>query len=162
MRSKILRITAENAPPSFEGYPEQPPLDFDRLGIDQTSFAWQNLLGQSEITEWTPTISGQTNLDSVTVDSACYLDLGQYVIGGGRFSADPTLTATATDFELSPPTDATFGAQGYCFGVAFCGDIAGMGARVHGSTTNNTIRVVWVSTDVTDQPWSFIFMYRKG
>ena len=136
-------------------------LDFDRLGIDQTSFAWQNLLGQSALESWTPTITTETNLDSVTVNDAYYVDLGLFVIGGGRFTADPTLTATSTSFDIGIPAGDAFTGAGTGFGVAFCGAIAGMGARIFAVADLAELRVQWVSSDVTSQVWSFLFMYVK-
>ena len=136
--------------------------DFDRLGIDQTSFAWLNLLGQSAQETWSPATSNLTNLDAATVNDARYIDLGEVFFGWGRFTADPTLTATATRFDFDPPVTVTLGDFGQIAGVAFCQDIAGMGARIFGQTSNGLVRVGWVASDVTEQVWSFIFIGAKG
>lgn len=110
---------------------------------------------------YTPTRSAETNLDAnVTPSEAQYLRVGNTVTVSGRFTADPTLTATATSFELTLPVASNIGAVEDLAGTAFCGAIAGMGAAVTGSVANNTAVVSWIASDVTSQSWSYVYSYQ--
>ena len=110
---------------------------------------------------YTPTRSAEANLDAnVTMFEAQYLRVGATVTLSGRFTADPTLTATATSFEMTLPIASNIGAVEDLAGVAFCGAIAGMGAQISGSVANNTMVVAWISSDVTAQSWSFTAVYQ--
>lgn len=110
---------------------------------------------------YTPTRSAEANLDAnVTMFEAQYLRVRNTVTVSGRFTANPTLAATATSFEMTLPVASNIGAVEDCCGVAFCGAIAGMGAQISGSVANNTMVVSWISSDVTAQSWSFIATYQ--
>lgn len=110
---------------------------------------------------YTPTRSAEANLDAnVTPSEAQYMRVGNTVTVSGRFTADPTLTATATSFELTLPVASNIGAVEDLAGAAFCGSIAGMGAAVTGSVANNTAVVSWIASDVTSQSWSYVYSYQ--
>lgn len=110
---------------------------------------------------YTPTRSAEVNMDAnVTMTEAQYMRLGNTVTVSGRFTADPTLTATATSFEISLPVASNFGAAEDAAGTAFCGTIAGMGAEVIGVAANDTAKIQWVSSDITSKVWSFVFVYQ--
>jgi len=110
---------------------------------------------------YTPTRSAEVNLDAnVTLTEAQYARVGDTVTVSGRFTADPTLTGTATSFEMTLPIASNIGAVEDVAGVAFCGTIAGQGAEVIGSVANNTAVIQWISGDITSQSWSYIFTYQ--
>lgn len=110
---------------------------------------------------YTPTRSAEVNLDAnVTTFECQYAQTGNTVVVSGRFTADPTLAATQTSFELTLPVASNLGAVGDLAGTAFCGNIAGMGAEILGSIANNTAVVSWVSSDITAQTWGFVFAYQ--
>ena len=110
---------------------------------------------------YTPIRSAEANMDAnVTMTEAQYLRVGNTVTVSGRFTADPTLTATATSFEFTLPVASNIGAVEDAAGVAFCGTIAAQGAAITGSVANNTAVVSWISGDVTSQSWSFILAYQ--
>ena len=110
---------------------------------------------------YTPTRSAEVNKDAnATMTEAQYLRVGATVTVSGRFTFDPTLTATATSFEMTLPIASNIGAVEDVAGVAFCGSIAGMGAEIIGVVANDTAKVQWVSTDVTSQTWSYTFTYQ--
>lgn len=110
---------------------------------------------------YTPTRSAETNLDAnVTMTEAQYMRVGNTVTVSGRFTADPTLTATATSFEITLPVASNIGAAEDVAGVAFCGNIAGMGAEIIGVVANDTAKILWVSSDITSQSWSYQFSYQ--
>lgn len=110
---------------------------------------------------YTPTRSAEANLDAnVTPSQFQYMRVGNVVTVSGRVTAvDPTLTATATSYELTLPIASNIGAVEDCAGTAFCGAIAGMGAAITGSVANNTAVVSWISSDITSQAWSLHFTY---
>ena len=148
--------------PSFQE-PQRGPQSFDpaSMGIDQGSFAWLNMLGRSPVTEWTPTITAEANC-TVTPRATMFLDLGAYVLAGGRIDIDPTLTATQTQFKMSLPVQSVLGAVQYLTGMAFSEDVAGMGAAIRGDPTTNTAVFDFIASDVTSQAWSFFFFYLKN
>ena len=109
---------------------------------------------------YTPNITNSTNLDSAaTATAAQYIRVGSVVTVSGRFTADPTLAATATSFDLSLPVGVTFSVVENLAGVAFCGSIAGQGAEIIGVTATGRARVQWVSGDITSQTWSYTFTF---
>ena len=110
---------------------------------------------------YTPTRSAEANLDAnVTMTEAQYLRVGNTVTVGGRFTADPTLTATTTSFEITLPIASNIGAAEDVSGTAFCGNIVSMGGEVIGVVANDTAKIQWKSSDVTSQIWSYIFIYQ--
>ncbi len=160
--------------------------EFDNRILDKTSFSWLNLLGMSknvplevgtatlaahavrldQITSgvagvYSPTVTAAANLDATTTATqAQYTHVSSGVTVSGRFTANPTLAATATSFEIDLPVASNIGAVEDCAGVAFCGTIAGQGAAISGSVANNTAVISWVSSDITAQVWSYTFTYR--
>ena len=110
---------------------------------------------------YTPTRSAEANMDAnVTMTEAQYLRVGNTVTVSGRFTADPTLTTTATSFEITLPVASNIGAVEDAAGVAFCGSIAGQGAEIIGVVANDTAKIQWIATDVTSQTWSYTFSYQ--
>jgi len=110
---------------------------------------------------YTPTRSAEANMDAnVTMTEAQYMRVGNTVTVSGRFTADPTLTATTTSFEITLPVASNIGAVEDVAGVAFCGNIAAMGAEVIGVVANDTAKIQWKASDVTSQVWSFTFSYQ--
>ena len=110
---------------------------------------------------YTPTRSAEANLDAnVTMTEAQYMRVGNTVTVSGRFTADPTLTASTTSFEITLPIASNIGAAEDVAGVAFCGNIAAMGAEIIGVAANDTAKIQWKSSDVTSQTWSYQFTYQ--
>jgi len=110
---------------------------------------------------YTPVRSAEVNLDAnVTLTEAQYAQVGNTVTVSGRFTANPTLTGAVTSFEITLPVASNIGAVEDVAGVAFCGTIAGQGAEVIGSVANNTAVIQWISGDITNQSWSYVFTYQ--
>lgn len=106
---------------------------------------------------WTPTRSAEVNLDSnVTFAGGNYLRIGSYIHFAVQFTADPTLTATTTSFELTPPVASDFAATSDASGVAVCGAIAGMSGSCTAVVANNTLKVSWVASDINSNVWSLV------
>lgn len=128
------------------------------LQADGTDAAWGLIVAAGV---YSPTRSAESNLDAnVTPSEAQYLRVGATVTVSGRFTADPTIPATVTSFELTLPVASNLGAVEDLAGVAFAAGIAGQGAGISGSVANNTAVVSWVSGDVTSQTWSYTFSYQ--
>ena len=110
---------------------------------------------------YSPSVTAETNLDATTAATeAQYSRVGSTVTVSGRFTANPTLTATVTSFELSLPVASNIGAAEDLAGVAFCSAISGMGAGIAGAVANNTAVISWISSDTTAQTWSYQFTYQ--
>lgn len=110
---------------------------------------------------YTPTASATANLDSTpTMQVAQYNQNGNVVVVSGRFTANPTLAATTTSFEISLPVGTGFDTDYRAGGTAFCGSIAGMGAEIYASVASTTnVLVIWKASDINSQSWSYIFQY---
>ena len=135
-------------------------LDFDRLGIDQTSFAWNNLMGQSENTLWTPTLTNTTNLDSSSVLEAFYIDLGQIVLCYVDFVANATATGLAV-LDMTIPIDAVFADTNYLAGAAASHEVA-EAVRISANVNGNQARLRWIASSTGNVSFSGHFAYRKG
>lgn len=110
---------------------------------------------------YTPTRSAEVNMDAeVTMSEAQYSRVGNTVTVSGRFTADPTLTATTSSFEIILPIASNIGAAEDVAGTAFCGSIVSMGAEIIGVVANDTAKILWKASDVTSQIWSYTFSYQ--
>ena len=110
---------------------------------------------------YTPTRSAEANLDAnVTMTEAQYLRVGNTVTVSGRFTADPTITVTATSFEITLPIASNIGAAEDIAGTAVSGAISGQSAEIIGVVANDTAKIQWVAGDVTSQLWSYTFSYQ--
>lgn len=110
---------------------------------------------------YTPTRSAEANLDAnVTMTEAQYMRVGNTCTVSGRFTANPTTTATATSFEMTLPIASNIGAAEDVAGVAVCGSISGEAAEIIGVAANDTAKVQWKCVDVTSQTWSYTFTYQ--
>ncbi|CAB4178054.1 hypothetical protein UFOVP1015_32 [uncultured Caudovirales phage] len=108
-----------------------------------------------------PTPSASVNLDSApTMQTAMWMRIGDIVIVNGLFSANPTLAATTTSFEIDLPVASDLGLSEDLSGVAASGEIAGMSGNVIGDEATNTAKIQWKSTDITSKNWTFNFMYK--
>lgn len=110
---------------------------------------------------YTPTASSATNLDSTpTMSEAQYMRVGSVVTVSGSFTANPTTTATATNFEITLPIASNIGAVEDVAGVAFTGTAISEGAEIDGVAANDTAQFEWLATDVSSRTWSYIFTYQ--
>lgn len=109
---------------------------------------------------YTPTLTNVANLDASTAYSCQYVRVGSVVMVSGRVDVDPTTTITATQLGVSLPVASNFANANECAGTAFASGITGMGAAIRGDVTNDRAELVWIATDVTNQPLFFSFLYR--
>lgn len=108
---------------------------------------------------YTPTLTNVANLTASTPYACSWFRVGNMVTVSGKADVDPTLTATATQLGISLPVASNFAAQEDCAGTAFASGIASQGAAIRADAANDRAEMVWISTDVTNQPMYFIFTY---
>lgn len=110
---------------------------------------------------YTPTRSVEANMDAnVTMSEAQYMRVGNTVTVSGQFTADPTLTATTTSFEITLPVASNIGAVEDVSGTANCGNIVSMGGAITGVVANDTAKIFWEASDITSQIWSYVMVYQ--
>lgn len=156
-----MPITTSSTASPAQGGPQLSDGDKGDITVASTGTAWTIDSTVIAAGVSTPTRSAEANLDSnVTMSEAQYMRVRNTVTMSGSFTADPTLTATATSFEFTLPVASNLGATEDLAGVAFCGAIAGMGAAITGSVANNTAVVQWISSDITSKTWSYTLSYQ--
>lgn len=110
---------------------------------------------------YTPTAANNANLDAnPTMFTAQYLRIGSVVTVSGRFTANPTNTATLTSFTMTLPIASNFANAEECGGTAFSPAIASQGAAIYADAVNNLAKVEWISGDITSQDFYFTFTYQ--
>ena len=134
-------------------------------GTGNTTLSWQTQtgVGGCEIScgTYTPTLTNTANLDGSTAFECQYMRVGNTVTVSGAFNADATAPATATSLRITLPiaSNLSGGEQ-----------VGGTGATVNATTSefaaivgnlpNDEATIQWISTDVTEQFWSFSFNYQ--
>lgn len=109
---------------------------------------------------YTPVISAEANLDAgTTVTQAQYMRVGNTVTVSGRFTANATLTAISTSFEISLPVASNILAIEEVAGTAVSGLIYGLVAAIVGSVANNTALIRWISSDINEGSYAYHFTY---
>lgn len=131
----------------------------DALFIAVSEAAARAAIGLADST-YTPTHTNLTNLSATTPRVTTYARVGNTVIVGGAFSADPVAPAGATSFEMSLPIASNFANTFECGGTAFSPNVAGQGAGIFGNVANDTAQVQWTSGDIANQEMDFHFIYR--
>lgn len=162
-----IQLEAKNTDTSAETTLRLTPSDIIFTGLTYGTNWHNNAAANGSTTQqdlrsgtWSPTRSAEANLDSnVTFASCKWSRVGNIVSFSGRFTGDPTLTATSTSFEFTLPVTSNIAVVGDVSGTATCGVVAGMSAEITGSVANNTGVVTWVASDVASRTWSFSGQY---
>ena len=108
--------------------------------------------------DWVPTVSGLTNLDSVTLTSGHFVVVGNVVMCFGTFATDQTTPAAAT-FQLSLPFPLDIQAADEIVGTAG-GGVVGFGGSVQGNVANDTALVTFDTGSAAAQVTTVVFAYR--
>lgn len=108
---------------------------------------------------FTPAYVIVANLDTLSGTLVQWKRVGNVVTVSGRFTADPTLTATSTSFTITLPVPPGFATINQLAGTAFCGSVSGMGAEIIADVAGGIAKVQWISSDITSQSWSYHFTY---
>lgn len=108
---------------------------------------------------YTPTRSNEINLDAnVTMSVAQYIKTSEYITVSGRFTANPTTTATLTSFEIDMPAlVSNFTTIEQVGGTAVCGEIAGMCAAIKARVGYTVAVIYWMASDIAEQSWAYHF-----
>lgn len=106
---------------------------------------------------YTPTATGVTNVDSITVNPCTYSRVGDIVTVAGFFSVNHTAGATATVMRLSLPIASNLVNQ-YDLGGA-CGAEDQLGGMVEADETNNEALFRWRAPTSASRFIGFMFQY---
>lgn len=110
---------------------------------------------------YTPTITDSANTSARTAYQSQWTRVGNVVTVSGVADVDPTNTLTITIIKITLPVTSNFSAAGNCRGTANCGVIAGQSAAILETTsyTSDFALMKWNTTDITNQPMSYTFIY---
>jgi len=108
---------------------------------------------------YTPTLTNISNLDSSVPYICQYMRVGSRVTVSGIFEVNPTLTATLTELGISLPIASTLTSGGTFGGVASSTAVAGMTGGIVSDTTNDRATLKFVATDVNNTIMAFTFTY---
>lgn len=110
---------------------------------------------------YTPTLTNVSNIDASTARQCHWIRVKDMVLVAGTFDIDPTVTATSTTLGISLPITSDFtAALTDCAGTAANAFSPGLCGGVAADATNNRAQLGFISTDVTNSGWWFIFLYR--
>lgn len=137
----------------LKAFPKRP------VGDKEAQDKWLDLIWQLLKSEgYTPTLTNVTNLDGSTARNCPYIRIGNVVVVGLSFSADPTAAApTNSELGVSLPIPSDFTTQFDATGSVVGG--ASQVGRVEADTTNNRAKVLFSATDTADREWSGTFVY---
>lgn len=109
---------------------------------------------------YTPALTIVANLDATPVSSVCqYSRVGNVVTVSGKVTVNPTTTLTLTQLGISLPIASALSVDSQVGGASAASAIAGQSAAIRGDVANDRAEMIWVATDVTDQPMFFTFSY---
>lgn len=108
---------------------------------------------------YTPTLTNTTNVSASTAYICHWSRIGNHVTVTGQLDIDPTIAATSSRIDLSIPVPSAFWSDKQCGGTASGFGIAGMVGGFIANTSTGTAQLRWISSDVTNQTWSFCFGY---
>lgn len=106
---------------------------------------------------YTPTATGVSNVDSITVNPCTYSRVGDIVTVAGFFSVNHTTNGLATVMRLSLPIASNLANQ-YDLGGS-CGAEDQLGGMVEGDETNNEALFRWVAPTSASRFVGFVFQY---
>lgn len=110
---------------------------------------------------YTPTLTINANLDSVTAFQSQWLRVGNVVTVSGRMTADPTAAAnTSTSVYISLPVASNFGAIEDCGGTAACNSVFGLAAAIYADTSSDRAIMQWSSQQTSAVSMLYSFTYR--
>lgn len=123
-----------------------------------TASAARTNLGFADGT-YTPTLTNVANMDSSTVGTFRYLQVGNTVTVSGNLTIDATAAATFTQVGISLPVASNFTSIGDCCGTCV-GDGGSNGSGVvMGDSTNDRATMYFVPAFATGTAWYVHFTY---
>lgn len=109
---------------------------------------------------YTPTLTGNLNVNSSGAFVTQYIEINDSVIVSGRVTVDPTSTGL-TQLGISLPIKSNFSAAEDCTGTASSITIPGESGGIVADTTSETASMQWEAGSNSSRDMYFIFMYRK-
>jgi hypothetical protein len=94
---------------------------------------------------YTPTLTNGTNVDASTAHVTRYSRIGNEVRFSGTVEIDVTSATTSSNLFMSLPIASNFVSSDQAGGIAFCGDIFGLGCSVYADATNDRLVFVFIS-----------------
>jgi hypothetical protein len=109
---------------------------------------------------YTPTVTGVSNVDSVSAYSCIYMRVGSVVQVSGTISVNPTTNGIATSFDVSLPVASNFTAVTDCAGVVGVQSTGvAYGGEVDANTTDDRAAMRILATGTGAGDYYFIFSY---
>ncbi len=105
-------------------------------------------------------ILAQQNMSAGSIGQGGYLRIGNIVTAFGKITIDPVAPATLTILQFSVTFASNFANNNELAGVAFCVGVAGQGAALRASTTNDCVEMAFIATDINSQDWYYNYTYR--
>ena len=129
--------------------------------VDSVSFlGWLDALARFVIPGvYTPTLTDVTNLDGSTAYQVPFVRIGDCVVMGLRFDANPTASA-ATELGISLPVPSDFTNADTDAMGSFSANAIQQGGRVDAGTTNNRLRLRWDASDTANRNFGGFAIYR--
>lgn len=107
---------------------------------------------------YTPTLTGETNIDATTAFQCQYMRVGNVVTVSGQFDADVTSSASSSQVGISLPIASNFTAS-YNAGGTSAGFSINTAGTILADLSNDRAQVTWVSTTTSNNTYSFQFSY---
>lgn len=108
---------------------------------------------------YTPTLTGVTNIDTVTAIECQYLRVGNTVTVSGNATFDATTAGATTRVGISLPVVSNIGAVEDCVGTAVETGIATFGV-IQGDAVNNRAQLTCLAVSAAGETWAFTFTYQ--
>jgi hypothetical protein len=107
---------------------------------------------------YTPTLTGELNVDATTAYQCQYSRSGNMVTVSGTFDCNVTDTGSTTQLGISLPISSNFTASSNCGGTSAGFSINTAGA-ILADPSNDRAQITWMSTTTTNNTYSFQFSY---
>lgn len=110
---------------------------------------------------YTPTLSNQADISSVSVLQCQYMKVGSTVTASGVFNMTVTSGLAAGSFQMTLPIASNIGAIEDLAGVCSAGDNIAYTGQIIGNVANNTAQVTAIGPgDFVDLNYAFTFTYQ--
>lgn len=106
-----------------------------------------------------PKTYNTTNVTSSSATNAQFYRVGDRVTVSGIVTFTATLPSVSTVLGIDIPIASDFIALEQCSGIAFSGSIAGMGSAIVASIANNRANLLFISSDVASNSWTYHYTY---
>ena len=109
---------------------------------------------------YTPTLSNQNDITTLTITEAQYMRVGSTVTVSGSFTARVAFTESAGTFEMTLPIASNIGNQEDLAGVCSGAQNTPTSGRILGVPSTNTAYVSFIGDNGVDVIYSYTFTYQ--